>query len=712
MKPSRLLLSAALLAASPLFAADFREGNIEYPSTAKVDVVEDYHGTRVSDPYRWLEDDARTSDEVADWVRRQNELTFGYLKSIPQRGAIRERLEKLWNYERYTSPFKAGDYYYVFHNDGLQNQSVIYRSKSLDDRGDVVLDPNQWSAEGTHALSGMAFSDSGRYMAFAKSVAGSDWQEWFVMDMESGEQLDDHLQWTKFTGATWTKDDKGFFYGRFDAPTEGEEFQALNTGQKLYYHRVGTSQDEDVLVYQRPDEPSWGFAPSVSEDGRYLVISIWKGTDARNMVLYKDLTEPYGMPIELIGTFENDYSFIGNDGTTFYFRTDLEAPRKRVIAIDLRRPQREHWNEILPQDENVLTSANIVSNMIVARYMKDAVTQVRLHKKDGSLVRNVEFPGYGSAGGFGGRSSDTETFYTYSSFNTPPSIYRYDMITGKSELWKRAAVDFDPDDYVVKQVFYPSKDGTKVPMFIAHKKGLKLDGNNPTLLYGYGGFNVSLTPSFSVTRLAWMEMGGVFAMANLRGGGEYGEAWHAAGTKLQKQNVFDDFIAAAEYLIATKYTKSDKLAIQGGSNGGLLVGACMAQRPELFGACLPAVGVMDMLRFHKFTIGWAWVDDYGSSDDPDEFEALLAYSPYHNMQPGTEYPPTMITTADTDDRVVPGHSFKFAAALQYAHRGDNPVLIRIETRAGHGAGKPTSKIIEEVADQWAFLADNLGMNLN
>jgi prolyl oligopeptidase len=557
----------------------------------------------------------------------------------------------------------------------------------------------------------MSFSDDGRYLAYAKADAGSDWTKWYIRDMHSGKDLADVLNWTKFTGTAWTNDNKGFFYSRFDAVAEEDKFQALNKNQKVYYHRVGTDQSEDVLVYQRPDEPEWGFSAAVTEDGRYLVLSVWKGTDPRNRVLYKDLLEPYGMPIDLIDDFDYGFSLIGNDGPVFFFETDYEAPNGRVIAIDIRNPKREHWREILAESDLPLRGVGLTGNMFVASYLRDAVSYVRMFRTDGSHVRDVEFPGIGSGGGFGGKRSEVETFYTYSSFNLPPTIYRYDMLTGESKLWKQAEISFEPENYNVKQVFYTSKDGTRVPMFIAHKKGLKLDGRRPTLLYGYGGFNISLTPGFSVTRLSWMEMGGVFAMPNLRGGGEYGKNWHEQGKKAQKQNVFDDFIAAAEWLIANDYTNPDKLAIQGGSNGGLLVGATMVQRPELFAAALPAVGVMDMLRFHKFTAGRYWVDDYGSAEDAEEFKALYAYSPYHNLKPGVRYPATLVTTADTDDRVVPGHSFKFAAALQKAHKGGEPVMIRIETRAGHGGGKPTALRIEEAADQWAFLAENLSMDL-
>ncbi|NNM24426.1 MAG: S9 family peptidase [Phycisphaerales bacterium] len=677
-----------------------------YPDTERVDHTDDLHGTIVPDPYRWLEDDARTSPAVAAWVEAQNEVTFDYLQTLPQRDRIKQRLTELWDYERYGTFQKVGPRYVFSKNDGLQNQSVVYMMDDLGDTPRVLLDPNTWSGDGTVALSGTSFSDDGRLLAYGVAEAGSDWQRWQVRDVETGVDLPDTIRWVKFSTPAWTTDGRGFFYSRYDEPT-GAAHQNVNKYQKLYYHRIGSSQSEDVLVYHRPDEPDWGFGATVSEDGRYLIITVWKGTGDEVRILVKDLTEPYGMPVDLVDDFEAQYTFLGNDGPTFYFLTTDDAPRRRVIAMDSRNA--ELRREIVPQTGDTLRNVSIVGNLMLAQYMQDARSAVKVFDLNGRFVRNVNLPGLGTAGGFGGKRTETETFYSFSSIATPPSIYRYDVITGESRLMQQAAVAFDQSDYEVKQVFYTSNDGTRVPMFIAHRAGLELDGTNPTLLYGYGGFNIPMMPRFSIARVAWMEMGGVFAQACLRGGGEYGEAWHQAGMKLNKQNVFDDFIAAAEWLIDTGYTSTEHLGIQGGSNGGLLVGACMTQRPDLFGACLPAVGVMDMLRFHKFTIGWAWVDDYGSADDPAEFRALHAYSPYHNLRPNTAYPATLVTTADTDDRVVPGHSFKFAAALQYAHAGDEPVLIRIETRAGHGAGKPTSKRIAEVADQWAFLAENLGL---
>jgi prolyl oligopeptidase len=693
-----------LLTVSMLLAA---EEPLQYPKTKKVDQIDDYHGTKVEDPYRWLEEDVRENGEVRAWVEAENKVTFAYLKAIRERESIQKRLTELWNYEKFSAPFKAGGRYFYSKNDGLQNQSVLYVTEKPEDDGSVLIDPNKWSKDGTVALQGMSVSDDGKYLAYGVAEAGSDWVTWHVMDVGSGKPLSDEVKWVKYNSPSWTKDGKGFFYCRYEEPTAGSQFQKLTLNQKMFYHRVGSPQSEDVLVYKRPDHPEWGFQASVTEDGRYLVISTWKGTDHNSRITYRDLSEPYAMAVDLIDHFDNEYSFIDNDGPLFYFKTDLKAPRGRVIAIDIRKPEPANYREIIPEAKENLSSIGLVGNLFVASYLKDAKTQVKMYTVDGKYVRDVEFPGIGSAGGFGGRRIDTETFYTFSSYATPTSIYRYDMITGESKLFRRSKAKVNPDDYIVNQIFYTSKDGTKVPMFITHKKGIRLDGDNPTLLYGYGGFNIPLTPGFSPIRVAWMEMGGVYAVANLRGGGEYGQDWHKAGTKLKKQNVFDDFIAAAEYLIREKYTRSEKLAIQGGSNGGLLVGAAMTQRPDLFGACLPAVGVMDMLRFQKRTAGRFWVDDYGSSDNAEEFKALYAYSPYHNLKKGAKYPATLVTTADTDDRVVPGHSFKFAARLQEDQAGPAPVLIRIETRAGHGAGKPTAKIIEEAADELAFLVKNL-----
>ncbi|MBI3848724.1 MAG: S9 family peptidase [Verrucomicrobia bacterium] len=683
---------------------------VQYPITARTNQVDDYHDTKVADPYRWLEDDNSAATKA--WIEAQNKVTFGYLEKIPERTAIKQRLTRLWNFERYGVPFKEGGRYFFTKNDGLQNQSVLYTMTSLDDTPTVFLDPNKLSADGTVALSGYAISDDGRLMAYGISKAGSDWQEWRVRDVVTATDLSDDIKWVKFSGASWTKDGKGFFYSRYDEPAKTNELKGVNYFQKLYYHRLGSAQAEDVLVYQRPDQKEWGFGGGVTDDGKYLIISVWKGSNTRNRVFYKKLQTPDAPVVELLNDFDASYDFIDNVDGVFYFRTDLNAPRGRIIVIDITQPARASWKEIVPQTSDRLQSASLINDQLVVSYLKDARSEVKVFARDGRFVRQVELPGLGSAGGFGGKRKDAETFYSFTSFTTPGTVYGYDMVNGTSTLFRQPKVDFNPADYETKQVFYQSKDGTRVPMFITHKRGLKLDGQNPTYLYGYGGFDISLTPNFSVANLVWMEMGGVYAMPNLRGGGEYGEEWHQAGMKLKKQNVFDDFIAAAEWLIANKYTSAKKLAIGGGSNGGLLVGACLTQRPDLFGAALPAVGVMDMLRFHKFTIGWGWTSDYGSADDPEEFKALFAYSPLHNIKPGTKYPATLITTADHDDRVVPAHSFKFAATMQAAQAGNKPVLIRIETRAGHGAGKPTTKLIDEAADKWAFLVRELNVTFS
>jgi len=675
------------------------------PSHPDPTVVDIYHGQPVPDPYRWLED--LDSERTRAWIEAQNQLTFDYLQRIPARQRLLERLTQLWNYEKYSQPFKEGGRYFYFKNDGLQNQSVLYTQESLEAEARVLLDPNTLSEDGTVALSGIAISRDGRYLAYGLSRSGSDWQEWKVRDIETGEDLPDHLRWIKFSGASWTPDGQGFFYSRYDEPPPGREYESANYFQKLYYHRLGTPQSEDLLVYHRPDQKEWGFAGGVTEDGNYLIISVWRGTDPKNLLFYKDLRDPNLPVVELIREFEANYSFVGNDGSRFWLLTDLNAPRRRLVAIDLDNPGQVQ--EVIPEAEETLQGVSLINNQFVAFYLEDAHTQIKTFALDGTYLGEIPLPGLGSASGFGGKRYDTETFYTFTSFTTPPTIYRYDFTTGRSTLFRQPQVDFDPQAYEVQQVFYPSKDGTRIPMFLVHRRGLARTGDHPTLLYGYGGFGISLTPSFSVGLVAWLEMGGVYAQPNLRGGGEYGEAWHQAGTKLNKQKVFDDFIAAAEWLIAHGYTNPSKLAISGGSNGGLLVGACLTQRPDLFAAALPAVGVFDMLRFHKFTIGWAWISEYGSPEDPEEFKALYAYSPLHNLKPGTAYPATLITTADHDDRVVPAHSFKFAAALQAAQGGSQPILIRIDTKAGHGAGKPTTKLIEETADRWAFLVEVLGI---
>lgn len=679
-----------------------------YPATQRVDVTDQYFGTKVADPYRWLEDD--NSAETKAWVQAQNKVTFAFLEDIPQRTRIRERLKKLWNYERFGVPFKRGEKWFFTRNSGLQNQSVLYVSDAPDGEARELLDPNKFSKDGTVSLTESTPSEDGRLLAYGTSSGGSDWQEFRVRDIATGDDKPDLLRWIKFSGASWARDGSGFYYSRYPKPKEGASLTEKNENQSVWFHKPGTKQDADTLVYARPDKPQWGFYANVTDDGRYLIITVTEGTDPKTRVFYRDLTQPRGGVVELLNKFDAAYDFVENEGSTFFFKTNLEASRYRVIAIDVGRPQREHWREIVPQSEHKLDSASLTGGQLFCEYLQDAKSVVKAFDLDGKLIRDVTLPGIGTITGFGGRKEDKELYFSFSTFTSPSTIYRYDVATGASTVFRKPKIDFDENALTTEQVFVTSKDGTRVPLFLVHRKDLKLDGSHPTLLYGYGGFDISLTPGFSVSRAVWLEMGGVFALANLRGGGEYGSDWHQAGTKLQKQNVFDDFIACAEWLSKEGYTQPAKLAIQGGSNGGLLVGACMTQRPELFGATLPAVGVMDMLRFHKFTIGWAWKSDYGSSEKPDEFKALLAYSPLHNLKPGTRYPATLIMTADHDDRVVPAHSFKFAARLQECQAKDGPpVLIRIETSAGHGAGTALTKVIEETSDQWAFLVKVLGM---
>lgn len=676
---------------------------ITYPVTRRCDQTDNYHGTTVADPYRWLEDDM--SAETAAWVQAQNAVTQQFLAPIAQRTAITEHLTKLWNYEKYGSPFKYGDRTFFYKNTGLQNQYVLYVIDAPGAEPRVLMDPNTLSADGTVSLAGISISEDGKLMAYGLSESGSDWNQWRVRDIATGNDLSDHIKWVKFSSARWLKDGSGFFYSRFDEPQADDVLKGSNFFQKLYFHKLGTEQKDDVLVYHRPDEKLWGFGGFVTQDGRYLCISVSFGTSPKNRFFYKDLTKPDSEVVRLIDNFDASYGFIGNDGTKFWFVTDKNAPLRRVIEIDIAKSSEGSLAEVelIGESKETLEDVSLVGNRFFVSYLKDAQSLIREHTLEGAHIRDVKLPGIGSAGGFGGEREDMETYFSFTSYSVPSTIYRYDIATGESEIHFQPKVAFDPTKFVTKQVFFKSKDGTSVPMFITYRKGLKRNSNNATYLYGYGGFGISLGPSFSVNILTWMEMGGIFAEACLRGGGEYGEAWHEAGTKLKKQNVFDDFIAAAEWLIKNKYTSRKKLAIAGGSNGGLLVGACMTQRPDLFAAAIPAVGVLDMLRFHKFTIGHAWTSDYGSSDNADEFKALYAYSPLHNLKEGVAYPATLVMTGDHDDRVVPAHSFKFAAELQRTHKGANPVLIRIEQKAGHGAGKPTAKVIEESADKWGFL---------
>jgi prolyl oligopeptidase len=682
---------------------------LSYPRAKRGDQIDDYHGTKVADPYRWLED--TDSSDTHAWVEAENKLTFAYLDKIPHRQAIHDRLTKLWNYERFSAPEQEGGRYFFEHNNGLQNQNVQLVAESLTAEPRVLLDPNTLSADGTVALAATAISDDGKLMAYALAASGSDWNEWHVRDVDTGKDLPDDLKWVKFSGASWTKDNKGFYYSRYDEPT-GATMRDTNYFQKLYYHRLGTAQSEDKLIYERPDNKEMLLGGAVTDDGHYLIITVSQGTSPKTRVYYKDLTQPDSPVVKLLDDFDAQYQFIDNDGPIFWLQTDLDAPRGRILAIDTRHPERATWKAVVPQGPDKLEFVAIVNNSFLLGYLKDARTEVRVHDLNGKFLRNVDLPGIGTAVGFAGKRKDKETFYAFTSFISPTTIYRYDPVAGKSSVFRQPKVDFDASRYETKQVFYTSKDGTRVPMFLTYKKGVTLDGQNPTLLYAYGGFDISMTPAFSVPDVVWLEMGGVYAQPNLRGGGEYGEQWHLAGTKLKKQNVFDDFIAAAEWLIDNKYTSTPKLAVRGRSNGGLLIGAVLTQRPDLFGVTLPEVGVMDMLRFHKFTIGWAWTSDYGSSDNAEEFKALYAYSPLHNLKPGTKYPPTLIATSDHDDRVVPGHSFKFAATMQADQAGPAPVLIRIETKAGHGAGKSITKLIDETADTWAFVAHNLDMKVN
>lgn len=702
----KLLFSLALV--SFLTAAIPAQNGGGYPKAKKIDQVDDYHGVKVHDPYRWMEDTA--SADTQSWIEQENKITDAYFATIQsQRDKIKARLTELWNYERIGAPQKIAEGFYLYSkNDGLQNQSVLYRAKSITDPGEVFFDPNKLTTDGTAALNGSSFTDDGKLWAYGVSKSGSDRTEWKIKNLETGEHLTDTLRPNRQGGVSWLKDNSGFFYNRFPDAVAGAELKGASKFPKIYFHKLGTSQDEDKLIYERPDDGELFVGGFVTEDGKWFVINVTKGTQRMNEVHFKDLSNPDSPIVPLVSDRNNSWSYVGNDGAVFYYRTDKDAERGRLVAVNVLARTRM-WREILPQAEETLNGVQMINDQFVANYLKDAYTKIKIYEKDGKFTRDVELPGIGSAGGFGGKQKDTETFYTYSSYNAPPTIYRYDMKTGTSTLFRQAKVKFDPSQFEVKQAFYPSKDGTKVPMFIVHKKGIKLDGNNPTLLYGYGGFNINQTPGFSVARLPWLEMGGVYAVANIRGGAEYGKSWWANGARLKKQNTFDDFIAAGEWLIANNYTSNKKLAIQGGSNGGLLVGAVLNQRPDLFGAALPAVGVMDMVRFTEFTVGAAWKSDYGDPKDAADFKVLYAYSPLHNVKAGANYPATLVTTADTDDRVFPAHSFKYAAALQEAQGGKAPILIRIETKAGHGAGKPTTKQIQEQADIYGFLVKNLGM---
>lgn len=729
-----------------------------YPATARGTQVDDYHGSQIADPYRWLED--TDSPATATWVQAQNAVTFSYLEKIPGRAAIKNRLTQVWNYPKYSSPTRAGERLFYFENSGLLSQSILYVS----DNGRparVLLDPNVLSTDGTVALSTAKESPNGRLLAYGVSASGSDWQEFRVRNVDTGRDLADTLKWVKFSGVSWTRDNRGFFYSRYDAPTSGNNLTNVNQNQKLYYHRLNTPQSADPLIYDRSDEPGWLFDANVTEDGTFAIITVSAGSDRRTRLYYiflDDAKKPkINAPVvRLIDRLDAEYSFVHNQGDNFLIRTDFGSPKGRIVSVDINSAQPNRWLTVIPEGKDALEGAQVIGNRLVVSYLQDAHSSIRLYGmpavddlrrgrgsrqspypggaartgRDGTSGRQepaddrstrsapgypylgeIALPGIGTVGGITGTAKDDEMFYSFTSYLYPTSVFRYDVKRRVNAMYKTPTLPVDLTQFETKQSFFTSKDGTRVPIFITSKKGMTLNGANPTILYGYGGFNISETPAFSPANLVWLEMGGVYAVANIRGGGEYGKEWHEAGTQGRKQNVFDDFIGAAEYLIREKYTSPAKLAVAGGSNGGLLVGAVVNQRPELFGAALPAVGVMDMLRFHKFTIGAAWTSDYGSADDPKQYTFLRAYSPLHNIKPGTRYPATMVLTADHDDRVVPGHSFKYAATLQNAQAGPAPILIRIDTKAGHGAGKPTAKRIDEAADRFAFLVQNLNMRV-
>lgn len=691
-----------LLIASPFWSM----AQIKYPETKKIPVTDNYHGTTVEDPYRWLEDD--NAEDTKKWVKEQNKVTFDYLNTIPIRRQVKSRLEKLWDYARYSSPFKKGGYFYFFKNDGLQNQPVLYRQRGTKDEPEEFLNPNTLSKKGIAALGGFSFSKSGKYFSYSIAVAGSDWQEVYVMETATKRILKDTIRWVKFSGFSWNGED-GFYYSGYDQPDETKKLSEQNKYHKVFYHKLGTSQSQDQLIFEDKKHPLRYHSAALTEDLRFLLVYVAEGTSGTE-IWYKDLRDPSQKTFrKLIEGFKTDAEVIDNDGDRLLVKTNDGAPNFKVVSIDPKKPANSNWKIIIPEKAEALQSVGTGGGFLFTEYLKDASTRAYQHSYDGKQIREIVLPGIGTASGFGSERTDNEFFYSYSSFATPPAIYRYDMVSGKSTLFRETKVNMHTADFITEQVFFNVDKKTRVPVFLTYKKGLKKNGNNPVLLYGYGGFNVPVTPGFSISNAFFVEQGGVYAVVNLRGGSEYGEEWHKAGMLDKKQNVFDDFIGAAEYLINAGYTNPSKIAIRGGSNGGLLVGAVMTQRPELFKVALPAVGVMDMLRFHKFTVGWGWVSEYGSSDSASQFPYLYKYSPYHNLKPGTKYPATLVTTADHDDRVVPAHSFKFAARLQEYHAGDNPVLIRIDTDAGHGAGKPTSKAIDEAADIWSFVMHHLGM---
>ena len=708
----RLIVAAAVIAMGVTGTmSEAQSAQVKYPKARMTGQVDDYFGVKVADPYRWMED--VDSAEVKTWVDAENAVTQEYLRAIPQRAAMKERLMALTNFERYGIPEQRGGRYFYSHNSGLQNQAVVLWQQGLKGEAKPLIDPNTLSSDGTVALNGMSVTDDGRLVAYATAEAGSDWETWHVREVATGKDLSDKIAWTKFAGAAWLKDGSGFYYSGYDAPkdTGAGSMKTVNSFQKVYFHKLGTAQSEDKLVFQRADDKEVYLSASVTDDGRFLVVYQSKG-EKLQLTLW-DLSKADAKPLLLTPQLDARYQIVDNDGDTFWLKTTKDAPHGKVVMFDIKHPEMANWKTVIAETKNNLDEVAMVHDTLIAVYQEDAKSLVEMHARDGKLLRKLELPGIGTVSGFGGKRKDDETFFAFTNFTTPGAVYRLDMKTGKAEIYRQPKLLFERDGFETKQVFYTSKDGTRVPMFISYKKGIKLDGNNPTILYAYGGFNIALLPAFSAKLVMWMEMGGVYAQANLRGGSEYGEAWHEAGTKLKKQNVFDDFIAAAEWLEVNKYTSPKKLAISGGSNGGLLVGAVELQRPELFGAALPAVGVMDMLRFDKFTVGFGWKSDYGSPSDVEaEFRSNYKFSPVHNVKAGVKYPPTLITTADHDDRVFPAHSFKFAAAMQEAvgkTAGAGPVLIRIETRAGHGGGMPLSKQVELTVDQYAFLVRALGM---
>lgn len=698
-----------LLALAACTTFDMEAQPLQYPVTKKTQQEDDYFSRKISDPYRWLEND--TASDTEAWVKEQNAVTNDYLSKIPFRSKIHKRLTELWNYTRFGAPQKEGEWFSFFKNDGLQNQAVLYIQKGMKGNAEVLLDPNKLSADGTVAIQATAFSRNQKFFAYAVSASGSDWQEIYVIDLATRKLLKEKLEYVKFTGMSWAGDE-GFYYSGYDRPKdEKTKFSAKTEYQKIFFHKIGTPQSADKLIYQDKEHPLRYVGAGLTEDERFLVLSISEGTDGSEIKVrdMKDRAHPDF--ITLVPGFKTNANVVDNLGSNIILQTNSNAPRYKVVLVNPAHPEETSWKTLIPEQKQPLEAIATGGGKLFASYLKDACTEVNQYNLDGKLEHKIELPGVGTASGFGSKKEDDFFFYTFTSFTYPSSNFKYDIKTGKSELYQKPDVKFDPQAFETKQVFYPSKDGTKVPMFITYKKGLKLDGNNPTLLYAYGGFNINITPSFSVANMVFIENGGVYCVANLRGGGEYGEDWHKGGMLNKKQNVFDDFISAAEYLIKEKYTSSGKLAIRGGSNGGLLVGACLTQRPDLFKVAIPQVGVLDMLRYHKFTVGWGWAVEYGSSDNKDQFDYLIKYSPLHNIKKGTCYPATLVTTADHDDRVVPAHSFKFAATLQEAQGCNNPTLIRIDAKAGHGAGKPTSKMIDEAADIWSFVFYNMGVQL-